>query len=100
MKTKIAILLSIIIVLTVGFVSEVKAGDRAIHIDQEGFREVVDETTGSVNHNDCIFWNESLVILVSRVVSGGLTNAYLDVYIEDPTTDQTKTTTAFLNDPV
>lgn len=59
MKTKIAIPLSIIIVLTVGFVSEVKAGDRAIHIDQEGFREVVDETTGSVNHNDCIFWNES-----------------------------------------
>lgn len=41
-----------------------------------------------------------LVILVSRGVSGGLTNAYLDVYIEDPTTDQTKTTTAFLNDPV
>jgi len=42
-----------------------------------------------------------MVILVSRGSGSGLTtNAYFDVYIEDPRTDQTKATTAFINDPI
>jgi hypothetical protein len=44
--------------------------------------------------------NGKVAVFVSRGAGSGLTtNAYFDVYIEDPRTDSTKVTTAFLNDP-
>ena len=50
---------------------------------------IMDSSTGKV------------VILVSRGSGSGLSsNTYFDVYIEDPRTDSTKATTAFINDPL
>ncbi len=44
--------------------------------------------------------NGKVTILVSRGSGSGLTtNAYFDVYIEDPRTDTIKKTTGFINDP-
>lgn len=198
MKTKTVILIFLITGLTLGFVSEARAPTTPIHIDTEGFGDIIDETTGNTNHNGAMFWNGNtwvtnptaahqyftdlrtreriktytnvldasvsnseadssshsdgygksfasqslenytitkqafyytkacdqqkqigsyqyggveyritdsatgkVVILVSRGSGLGLTtNAYFDVYIEDPRTDSTKKTTAFINDPI
>ncbi len=60
MKTKTAILIFLITALTFGFISETRgASTTPIHIDTEGFGEIIDETNGTTNHYGAIFWNEN-----------------------------------------
>jgi hypothetical protein len=198
MRPKTAILLILVTILSLGIISGARAATTPIHIDTEGFGEVIQENTGDTNHIGEMFWNGNvwvvnptgahqyftdlrtgnrlkeyvnnldvsvsnseadstshsdgygksfpsqtlenytvtkqvfyytkacdpqkqtgnyqyggveyritdsatgkMVILVSRGSGSGLTtNAFFDVYIEDPRDDSTKATTAFLNDPI